>query len=323
MSHKTNSPPLHWVPRCIVLLVLAVVSAPRALAHPVPAAPLMEADHFDTGISSWSSAITKLSWSDRDASGQSDSGSIEVIGIVDAGLHSRYGEALACTTNVARGAVHQLRAHVYVTGDPELLSPGHEAHIELAFFRDRHCELPVDGDLRVSSEEVTDFNTWQEARVTAKAPSDARSVLALLAISGWPENIGYFDDVTLESGFVAPPSSIGWITSPTFDRLRFQVRITPPSGSELQGIEVADCLADTVCFGGALPDRAELEIRFIGPRPNGFIWPVITQLTPSEVEIWIEKRDTGELRYYRLSSSAGSDVLSGFFDRYGFLPPLD
>ena len=100
---------------------------------------------------------------------------------------------------------------------------------------------------------------------------------------------------------------------------RFKVRIT--AQSSIPGTKVAECIEDTLCVSGALPDRAEVFLRVVGPRPNGFLWPTLVKLTTSQVEAWIEQIDTGQVRYYFLPGAGPtSSELPGFFDRNGFLP---
>jgi hypothetical protein len=80
-----------------------------------------------------------------------------------------------------------------------------------------------------------------------------------------------------------------------------------------------ECLADALCIGGALPGRAEVMLRILGPRPNGFLWPVIGRLSPSRIEVWIEQLSSGLVRYYRLDAvPPGSEKLEGLIDRQGF-----
>jgi hypothetical protein len=59
----------------------------------------------------------------------------------------------------------------------------------------------------------------------------------------------------------------------------------------------------------------------VGPRPNGFLWPILVKFSTSTVEVWIEQLGTAELQYYRLEGATpGSSELPGLFDRTGFEP---
>lgn len=124
--------------------------------------------------------------------------------------------------------------------------------------------------------------------------------------------------ITLECSTPAPPAG-AWLTTPQIPGFRFKVRIT--ANSAIAGAKVNDCIEDTLCVSGAVPGRAEIFLRVVGPRPNGYLWPTLVKLTTSQVEVWIEQEDSGEVRYYLLpGASPTSSELPGFFDRTGFLP---
>ena len=113
----------------------------------------------------------------------------------------------------------------------------------------------------------------------------------------------------------APP-----FADPALPGFRFWVRITASGDSPPARLEDA-CIPETVCVSGAVPGRAELFMRIVGPKPNGRLWPTLVKLTTSEVEVWIEQLGSGARRYYRLrGASPGADVLPGLFDRDGFVP---
>lgn len=110
-----------------------------------------------------------------------------------------------------------------------------------------------------------------------------------------------------------------WWTAPGLADFRVQM-VLSADGEELPvSQEVAACDADTVCAAGSVPGRVEAFVRVPGPRPNGCYWPTISKLTTSQVEVWVERLSTGEVRHYVVDgSSQGSDDLPGFFDRTGF-----
>jgi hypothetical protein len=63
----------------------------------------------------------------------------------------------------------------------------------------------------------------------------------------------------------------------------------------------------------------ELLVRVPGPRPNGYYWPTLARFTPAALELWVQQRSTGMIRYYRLNPQpASSSQLDGYFDRQGF-----
>lgn len=116
---------------------------------------------------------------------------------------------------------------------------------------------------------------------------------------------------------VPPPPPTGPITSPELEDFRFWVRI---SDSRI-GTPVADCLPETVCVAGAIPTRAEVFVRIVGPKPNGYLWPNIVKFNTTKTEVWIEQISTGSVRYYLLPAlQPDSDTLPGIVDKKGFLP---
>lgn len=112
-----------------------------------------------------------------------------------------------------------------------------------------------------------------------------------------------------------------YLTTPEIPGFRFKVRISAAGNAPILGTPVADCIGETLCVAGALPDRVESFVRIVGPRPNGFLWPIMIKFTSSQVEVWIEKTSNGACEYYVLDEAApGEDVLEGLFDRTGFQP---
>jgi hypothetical protein len=118
----------------------------------------------------------------------------------------------------------------------------------------------------------------------------------------------------------APPPERA-LTSPELPGFRVWVLITGPPGESRWGAPEPECLAETLCASGALPGRAEVLVRVVGPKPNGFLWPLLVKLSTSQVEVWIEQMATGEIQHYVLpGASPGDDTLPGLFDRTGFRP---
>jgi len=118
-----------------------------------------------------------------------------------------------------------------------------------------------------------------------------------------------------------PPPNAPPLTSSAFPDFRYWVRIQPPDGPARIGTPVAACVPETVCVAGVLPDRIEVFLRIVGPKPNGRLWPTLVKFTTSQVEVWIEQRGSGVLRYYSLPGAGpGFDELPGLFDREGFVP---
>jgi endonuclease I len=116
-------------------------------------------------------------------------------------------------------------------------------------------------------------------------------------------------------------AACGTIESGEFPDFRFRVLISPGDGPAIPGRSEPVCIPETVCVSGALSGRAELFLRVIGPRPNGFLHVNLVRFTVSRVEVWIEELSTGVERHYILEAvqRPGTD-LTGLVDREAFLP---
>lgn len=119
----------------------------------------------------------------------------------------------------------------------------------------------------------------------------------------------------------APPPEVPWIDDTAFPDFWLKVRIDQGGGHALAGTREGTCIPETICVSGAVPGRAEVFVRVVGPKPNSRLWPTLVKFSTSRIEIWILQRSTGELRYYELrGASPGFDELPGLFDRQGFVP---
>jgi hypothetical protein len=124
---------------------------------------------------------------------------------------------------------------------------------------------------------------------------------------------------TAEAGGGTPPPPAGpWLTTAGLPGFRFKILID----GDRTGSHVADCVPQTLCIAGAIPTRAELFVRIIGPRPNGKLWVQAVRFTVSRVELWVEQASSGEINYYELQPLAASTaVLPGVNDSLAFDPP--
>jgi len=114
-----------------------------------------------------------------------------------------------------------------------------------------------------------------------------------------------------------PPPASGVINSPQYPNFRFWVRI---SDTRI-GTPVAGCLPETLCVAGAIPTRAEVFIRIVGPKANGYLWPNIIKFNTTKTEVWIQQISTSDTQYYFLPALAtDSATLPGLVDKVGFLP---
>lgn len=124
-----------------------------------------------------------------------------------------------------------------------------------------------------------------------------------------------------------PPLPPGpFLAAPDLPGFRFKVQIVG-GGTAIAGRQEPDCLPETVCVSGALPERSEVFLRVVGPKPNGFLQPTLVKFSTSRVRIWIEQVATGVVKFYELEPVGPVDpgggtlsVLDGLIDRTGFLP---
>ena len=124
-----------------------------------------------------------------------------------------------------------------------------------------------------------------------------------------------------ESAGPPPPTEIDWIEEAPRPGFRVKARIGQGGRTSIAATREPACIPETVCLSGALPGRSELFVRIVGPKPNGYLWPTLVKFSTSRIEIWIQQRSTGEIRYYDLrGAEPGFDRLPGLFDRLGFLP---
>ena len=125
------------------------------------------------------------------------------------------------------------------------------------------------------------------------------------------------------AGSADPPPPAGpWLTTPELPGFRVKARFTT-SGGAIAGQSVTPCIGETLCVAGALPDRAELFVRVVGPKPNGKLWPTLVKFSTSRIEVWIEQTGSGAVRYYELPAvTPGEQLLDldGLADKLGFDP---
>ena len=119
----------------------------------------------------------------------------------------------------------------------------------------------------------------------------------------------------------SPPEG-EWLATSALPGFRVKARIQ--SGSDLvAGSQVSECIGETLCVAGALPGRAEVFVRVVGPKPNGYFWPTIVKFSTSQIEIWIEQTATATIRYYKLAAVDPGETLlalDGLAHKLGFLP---
>jgi hypothetical protein len=196
------------------------------------------------------------------------------------------------------------------------------------------------GPLRIGSDVSYEFTPrawidevriWSVARTAAQIQSAMRTAIStpmagLVAVWSFDGNaqdvVGGHDGTTVGTAtFGPPPVPAGpWLSSGEVPGFRFKVRLTT-GGTSRMGTQVEDCVEQTVCVAGVFPDRPEVLLRVVGPRSNGYLWPIVVRFTNSQVEVWVEQVSTGEQKYYRLEFvGPESGELPGVNDRFGFLP---
>ncbi len=196
------------------------------------------------------------------------------------------------------------------------------------------------GPLRIGSDVSHEFTPWawidevriwSVARTAAQIQSGMRTAItspmtglvAVWSFNGNAQDVvgGHHGTTVGTAAFGPPPVPAGpWLSSAEVPDFRFKVRLTT-SGTSRMGTQVADCIEQTVCVAGVFPDRPEVLLRVIGPRSNGYLWPIVVRFTNAQVEVWVEQLSSGELKYYRLEFvGPESGELPGVNDRFGFLP---
>lgn len=115
-----------------------------------------------------------------------------------------------------------------------------------------------------------------------------------------------------------PPPAGPWLTTSELPGFRVKAQV-----AGIAGQPVTPCIGETLCVAGAVPDRAELFVRVVGPKPNGKLWPTLVKFSTSQIEVWIEQTGSGVVRYYKLPAvTPGEERLSldGLADKLGFEP---
>jgi len=118
----------------------------------------------------------------------------------------------------------------------------------------------------------------------------------------------------------SPPAG-PWLTTSELPGFRVKAQFTV--GGVIAGQLVTPCIGETLCVAGSVPDRAELFVRVVGPKPNGKLWPTLVKFSTSRIEVWIEQTGSGVVRYYELPAvEPGEQRLSldGLADKLGFEP---
>lgn len=153
-------------------------------------------------------------------------------------------------------------------------------------------------------------------RMDAAGPTGS-ILTGILDRDGFEAAAGSSDAIGEAKGPKTPQPPGKWIESKTVPGFRVQARLT--AGGKSRILRREPCMTETFCLSGAVPGLTDLLIRVPGPKPNGYFWPTMARFTAATLEVWVQQRKTGKVRYYRLNPPpAGSSQLDGFFDRLGF-----
>lgn len=295
-------------------------------AGPVSGAELLVNGTFDTDLSGWtvlSDLEQTAHWSSVDAAGSTSSGSVEVVNRHPGGGFLEFPMAQCVPVDDGKG--YRASAKIRIGfGQP---TQG-DARLILGWYPNTACM----GDFLASDVvgQVSALGSWLPVSAQVVAPNDAESVmvwLAALKVEVGGSFRAYFDDVSVE-----PVDEGGgsdgecevlpgpYLTDPDFPGFRFKVEITSAAGVLAAAFEPA-CLPETLCVSGALPGRTEVQVRLIGPRPNGYLWIQVVRFTPSKIRVLAEQVVSGACRLYTLEAiPRTSDDLDGFVHRTAFLP---
>ncbi len=264
-----------------------------------------------------------IGWSPADTDGSSSSGSLVVTNTQESNIP--YVVAIQCLP-VLPGTTYRLAVEFLI---PEGQEPAVQLSANTLFYSNADCTGFLEG-ARIPGVHDEEGAWTERSAEDIVAPDGARSVRVGLGVrkkQELPQDVmAHFDNLFFgpvdgEGGDGVPePNPSGWFTDPDFPDFRFNVEITAGGGSRL-GTPEPFCIPETVCVSGAVPDRVEIQIRIIGPRPNGYLWPTLFKASPSRFDVWIEQLSTGTVKHYVLEGATpGSSELPGLFDREGFLP---
>lgn len=303
--------------RCLLLLVILLVVG----AVPGAAQNLLANGDFASSLAGWPlrepASGASESWSAVDADVSPSSGSALIRNERPAGNDG--AAAIQCVA-VEGGVSYTLSAAALI---PAGQGRSGRALIGTTWWMTPDClGVAVGSDPDQHFLQVTAAGHWASGTDTKRSPAAARGVeVRLVTFKNEPGGAlrAHFDNVGLcRTGSCGDE---GWITSSQFPNHRFRVTVGPSSAAPFFGAEVADCIPGAVCVSGALAGRAEVLLRLIGPRSNGYLWLQAVRFTPSELEIEVEQSSTRVVRTYRLDAiPPDEDTLDGLVDRTAFLP---
>lgn len=304
-------------------IVVATLLLAGAAAGPARGAELLVNGSFDTNLSGWvvlTDSGKTASWSPLDADGSPSSGSAEAVNRHPMG--SILETPVAQCTRVEDELAYRISAEIRVPpGQP---AQG-EAWLILGWYPNDACVGDYLADTLVAK--VSSPGAWVPVAQEVVSPDGADSVRVWLGVVKFETGETFraqFDEVSLQpadgggNGCEALPGP--YLTDSDFPGFRFKVEITSAAGA-LPGTFEPGCLPETLCVSGALAGRTEVQVRLIGPRPNGYLWIQVVRFTPSKIRVLAEKPASGACQLYTLDAiPPASDDLDGFVDRTAFLP---
>jgi hypothetical protein len=320
---------MHLLRRSLPLLVLASL----ATAAPSLAENLLVNAGFDSDLSGWTvdGMFTHAAWNRDDVAEDPSSGSVRLTN--PASEERFFVSRLNQCVPVVGGAQYDFGAFIR---EPPGQSASGRALVELRWFPNGACEgfdiggspgaVPIEnipGEWVLAQEE--------SSFATVFAPEAAASAIVSLEVvnNDQPEGTrtALFDDVRFCPDrtcalFHPDHPSLNLVDDPGANDFQFRVAIE--AGAEaFPAVQERACLAETLCTSGALPGRVEVQLRVIGPRPNGFLWFQVLRFTPSRivVEAVHFSAEKAEVHYYVLPAVGPGDRPTNLEDRTAFVPP--
>lgn len=289
-------------------------------ASAAPSQNLVLNGSFDSSLVSWtnfSDSTSTIEWSQLDASNNPASGSMLVTNLTTNPQATGAGVLQGIPVVGNTTYTLQLKALAPV-GQQTTAQVTAEIQFRTGFLGPIPCSnyLGVQGWLP----DIPTTGRWETSSLTIKSPPGAECALVILETYKDQQSgsfRAFFDEVILAPEDPPPPAASPPLLSPDYPNFRFWVRI---AGSRL-GTVAPGCPKETICVAGALPGRAEVFLRIVGPKPNGHLWPNVIKFNTTETEVWVQQVSTGKTKYYHLPAlSSDSMTLPGLVDRTGFLP---
>lgn len=299
--------------RCFLVAVALVAGSTRA-----PAQNMLHNPGFDANLDGWPTdvgpSVFLTAWSPEDVAGSPGSGSVDEANSWASGALA----GVAQCRPVTAGAHLDAGAWVQVP-DPAVAG---NVYFQVVWYPTLDCVGADLGFPRLGPLTFTDGRWHLLQLLNLAVPVGALRAKVELATHLSADSGTYrarFDDARLCPTGTCALQLGAKITAPAFPDFEFQVTLEG-GGTAIPGAPVLDCLPETVCVSGAVPGRTEVELRVIGPRPNGFLWLQAVRFTPSRVVLRVRQISTGVVREYVMAAVGPDDTPTNLEDRTAFAP---